>query len=86
MNEKDDDIAHPGMLSNPKNTIPMGARGGQILPQLNNSPWTGGQWSGGLVLELDKQVEVELGVKERAMGALHQHRKEHGYRYGCWRL
>jgi hypothetical protein len=28
--------------------------------------------------ELDKQVDVELGKKERAMGALHQHRKEHG--------
>jgi hypothetical protein len=23
-------------------------------------------------------VDVELGKKERAMGALHQHRKEHG--------
>jgi hypothetical protein len=32
----------------------------------------------GLASELDKEVEVELGVKERAMGALHQHRKEHG--------
>jgi hypothetical protein len=28
--------------------------------------------------ELDSQVDVELGKKERAMGALHQHRKEHG--------
>jgi hypothetical protein len=28
--------------------------------------------------EMDKQVDVELGKKERAMGALHQHRKEHG--------
>jgi hypothetical protein len=28
--------------------------------------------------ELDKQVDLELGKKERAMGALHQHRKEHG--------
>lgn len=28
--------------------------------------------------ELDKQVDAELGKKERAMGALHQHRKEHG--------
>jgi hypothetical protein len=27
--------------------------------------------------ELDKQVDIELGKKERAMGALHQHRKEH---------
>jgi hypothetical protein len=26
---------------------------------------------------LDKQVDIELGKKERAMGALHQHRKEH---------
>ena len=28
--------------------------------------------------ELDKQVDAELGKKERAMGALHQHRAEHG--------
>jgi hypothetical protein len=28
--------------------------------------------------EMDKQVDLELGMKERAMGALHQHRKEHG--------
>ena len=28
--------------------------------------------------ELDKQVDIEFGKKERAMGALHQHRKEHG--------
>ena len=28
--------------------------------------------------EMDKQVDLELGKKERAMGALHQHRKEHG--------
>jgi hypothetical protein len=28
--------------------------------------------------ELDKQVDLEFGKKERAMGALHQHRKEHG--------
>ena len=34
--------------------------------------------SEGLAAELDKEVEVELGAKERAMGALHQHRKEHG--------
>ena len=26
---------------------------------------------------LDRQVDIELGKKERAMGALHQHRKEH---------
>ena len=32
--------------------------------------------SEGLALEIDK--EVELGMKERAMGALHQHRREHG--------
>ena len=31
-----------------------------------------------LAAELDKQVDLELGMKERAMGALHQHRKEHG--------
>jgi hypothetical protein len=28
--------------------------------------------------ELDKQVDLELGFKERAMGALQEHRKEHG--------
>jgi hypothetical protein len=28
--------------------------------------------------ELDKQVDLEFGKKERAMGALQQHRKEHG--------
>ena len=27
--------------------------------------------------ELDKEVDLELGLKERGMGALHQHRKEH---------
>jgi hypothetical protein len=32
MNEKDDDITHPGMLSNPKKHL--------ILPHLSNSPWT----------------------------------------------
>ena len=31
-----------------------------------------------LAAELDKQVDLELGLKERGMGALHQHRKEHG--------
>jgi hypothetical protein len=31
-----------------------------------------------LAAELDKQVDIELGLKERGMGALHQHRKEHG--------
>ena len=30
-----------------------------------------------LAAELDKQVDLELGLKERGMGALHQHRKEH---------
>jgi hypothetical protein len=28
--------------------------------------------------ELDKQVDLELGLKERGMGALQEHRKEHG--------
>lgn len=32
MNEKDDDIAHPGMLSNSEKHL--------ILPQLSNSRWT----------------------------------------------
>jgi hypothetical protein len=31
-----------------------------------------------LAAELDKQVDLELGLKERAMGALHEHRREHG--------
>jgi hypothetical protein len=31
-----------------------------------------------LVRELDKQVESELGSKERALGALREHRREHG--------
>ena len=31
-----------------------------------------------LVSELDKLVENALGAKERALGALRQHRKEHG--------
>ena len=31
-----------------------------------------------LVMELDKQVENELGEKERAIGALREHRMEHG--------
>lgn len=31
-----------------------------------------------LAFELDAQVESELGAKERAMGALRQHRIEHG--------
>jgi hypothetical protein len=29
-------------------------------------------------LELDKMLESEVGEKERALGALHQHRIEHG--------
>jgi hypothetical protein len=28
--------------------------------------------------QIDKEVDLELGRKERAMGALHQHRKERG--------
>jgi hypothetical protein len=28
--------------------------------------------------EVDKLVDIEFGKKERAMGALHQHRKDHG--------
>jgi hypothetical protein len=31
-----------------------------------------------IAAELDKQVDLEFGKKERAMGALQQHRKEHG--------
>jgi hypothetical protein len=31
-----------------------------------------------LTRELDSQVEKELGEKERALGALRQHREEHG--------
>ena len=31
-----------------------------------------------LALKIDKQIEEELGSKERAMGALKQHREEHG--------
>jgi hypothetical protein len=31
-----------------------------------------------LVMELDKQVENELGAKERSLGALQEHRREHG--------
>jgi hypothetical protein len=29
-------------------------------------------------LEVDKRIENTLGEKERAMGALNEHRKEHG--------
>lgn len=31
-----------------------------------------------LIAELDRQVEREIGEKERALGALRQHRKDHG--------
>jgi hypothetical protein len=31
-----------------------------------------------LALEFDRQAEKELGMKERAMGALHEHRTAHG--------
>jgi hypothetical protein len=31
-----------------------------------------------LVRELDKQVEREIGSKERAIGRLRQHREDHG--------
>ncbi len=31
-----------------------------------------------LVPELDSQTEQEVGAKERAMGALREHRREHG--------
>jgi len=30
------------------------------------------------LLAIDREIEVRLGEKERAMGALQQHRKEHG--------
>ncbi len=29
-------------------------------------------------LAIDKEIEMEIGEKERAMGALRQHRREHG--------
>jgi hypothetical protein len=31
-----------------------------------------------LTRELDKQVEEEIGAKERALGALREHRRDHG--------
>ena len=31
-----------------------------------------------LMQALDKEVELEIGAKERALGALREHRKEHG--------
>jgi hypothetical protein len=31
-----------------------------------------------LTRELDKQVEKDIGAKERALGALRQHRADHG--------
>ena len=30
------------------------------------------------ILAIDKDIETTLGNKERALGALHQHRAEHG--------
>jgi len=32
----------------------------------------------GRAMEFDKEIELELGEKERDMGALHEHKKEHG--------
>ena len=32
-----------------------------------------GRW-----LAVDKEIELELGEKERALGALRQHREDHG--------
>ncbi len=29
-------------------------------------------------LEIDKEIELQIGEKERSMGALRQHREEHG--------
>ena len=29
-------------------------------------------------MEIDRQIENELGAKERAMGALNEHRSQHG--------
>jgi hypothetical protein len=31
-----------------------------------------------LILAIDRDIENTLGLKERALGALHEHRKEHG--------
>jgi hypothetical protein len=31
-----------------------------------------------LWVKLDKEIELEIGEKERSIGALNQHRKEHG--------
>ena len=31
-----------------------------------------------LILALDQDIENTLGLKERSLGALHEHRKEHG--------
>jgi hypothetical protein len=31
-----------------------------------------------LIMEIDKQIENVIGEKERGMGALRQHRAEHG--------
>ena len=32
----------------------------------------------GRAMEIDKKIELELGAKERGMGALHEHKREHG--------
>jgi hypothetical protein len=31
-----------------------------------------------VVLAIDKEIENALGAKERSLGALHEHREEHG--------
>ena len=31
-----------------------------------------------LILALDREIENTLGLKERSLGALHEHRNEHG--------
>jgi hypothetical protein len=33
------------------------------------------------LMELDRQIELEFGAKERAMGALEEHRREHGCQF-----
>ena len=32
----------------------------------------------GLILAIDKEIEIALGEKERCLGALRQHQTEHG--------
>ena len=39
-----------------------------IIASQNDNTW----------LAIDKQIEHELGEKERCLGALHEHRAEHG--------